>query len=636
MERHDTHALSSYTSSSNNHSYELNSKIKKGNHHDKYISDNLNNKIHINKIQAKKIDSILSKYEINNSDHPQNNKISKKSIQKNEKENLKDDEINLENLKNLVENRNYANNISIYKDKIKNNDDIYNVNSNASNINSYLIKNNDLLKIKMKEKKDEKLNIIKNNRNSEKEQKKIDILVYSLSYKPIKKENIFSKVKKNNENDEQNSKKLKLKQDKLKLLTYLQVHKSGNLLRGEIKKPGISFITKVFKNSYQSSQNLLLTVKNDYSFCTKISLTNKKYKKKLKIIKSLKKDDDEQIPSFSSINTSSSNSVSKSKSKSKTKKKLKSLKSKDKIKLKRKSYLYYPINSNKNKKGHQSLSMNSKYPKIKNNKEEGKEAKKNKNKRHSILKNKSLYISKKKQFGIDKNLRNSMITNNKVKTIYSKNENIKSINNNIKEKEKRKEKNFNKYLEEQKYRRNKELSEYMKKNGINSYNLFYPKEPSPLLGIFKNKYNIYQKLNQERKNSIEIGTNNKIIISNKKYYKIKNHLKKDNSEQKDDIQNYHLIERHYGLEKDCPICRAFQMRKISNDPYITNTKSMNYQNSDLFSSRMNQNSFSFINLYGNDISNLSKNTKRNNSALNINYIEEYPQRKTFVFEYFKH
>jgi len=252
------------------------------------------------------------------------------------------------------------------------------------------------------------------------------------------------------------------------------------------------------------------------------------------------------------------------------------------------------------------------------------------------LKNKSLYISKKKQFGIDKNLRNSMITNNKVKTIYSKNENIKSINNNIKEKEKRKEKNFNKYLEEQKYRRNKELSEYMKKNGINSYNLFYPKEPSPLLGIFKNKYNIYQKLNQERKNSIEIGTNNKIIISNKKYYKIKNHLKKDNSEQKDDIQNYHLIERHYGLEKDCPICRAFQMRKISNDPYITNTKSMNYQNSDLFSSRMNQNSFSFINLYGNDISNLSKNTKRNNSALNINYIEEYPQRKTFVFEYFKH
>ena len=179
----------------------------------------------------------------------------------------------------------------------------------------------------------------------------------------------------------------------------------------------------------------------------------------------------------------------------------------------------------------------------------------------------------------------------------------------------------------------------MKKNGINSYKLVYPKEPSPLLGTFKNECNIYHKLNQERKSSLEIGNNNKIIINNKKYYKISNNYKKDNSNQKDDIQNYHLIERHYGLEKDCPICRAFQMRKINKDPYDTNTntKSMIYQNLDLGSSRMSQHSHSFINLFRNDISYLSKNTKRNNSALNINYLEEYPliRRKTFIYDYFK-
>ena len=643
MERHDTHALSSYSSSSCNHSYNSNYKINKNNHHGKHISDDLNNKIHISKIQIKKIDSIINKYEINNSDQPQNNKNSKKSIQKNE--NQKEDEINIGNIKNMKDNKNLGDNKSIYKDKNNNIDDIYNVNY-IGNINSYLKKNNDLLEIKKKDKKDEELNIIKNNRNTEMEKNKNDILVYSLSYKAKIKENKFSKIKKSNNNDNENNKKLKLKQNKLKLLTYLQVYKSGNLLRGEIKKPGICFITKIFKNSYENDQNLFLTVKNKYCFCTKISLPNKKYIKKIKILKSHKKNEDEQIPTFSSINTSSSKIVSKSKSKSKHKSKskpnLRSLKSKDKMKLKRKSNLYYPININKNKKVHQSLSMYSKNPKIKNDKEEKKESKKNKNKKNQHLKNKSLYIPKKKSFEVDKNFRNSMIenkTNSKANFIYNKNENVKTSNNNIKEKEKEKEKenSFKKFLEKQKNRRNKKLSIYMKRKGINSYNLFYPKEPSPLLGTFKNKYNIYPKLNQERKNSIEIGTNNRIIINNKKYYKIKNHYKKDNLTQKDDNQNYHLIERHYGLEKDCPICRAFQMRKMNNYPYITNTKSMNYQNLDLGSSRMTQHSFSFINLIGNDTFYLSKNAKRNNSALNINYLEDYPKirRKTFINEYFK-
>ena len=65
MERHETHALSSGTISSNNHSYDFENKNKKG----KVVNNN-NNDNNIkdeepNYIQIKKINSILSKYNIN-------------------------------------------------------------------------------------------------------------------------------------------------------------------------------------------------------------------------------------------------------------------------------------------------------------------------------------------------------------------------------------------------------------------------------------------------------------------------------------------------------------------------------------------------------------------------------------------
>ena len=38
---------------------------------------------------------------------------------------------------------------------------------------------------------------------------------------------------------------------------------------------------------------------------------------------------------------------------------------------------------------------------------------------------------------------------------------------------------------------------------MNSYNFFYPKEPSPLLSIFKNQYSVYPTLNINRRSSLE-------------------------------------------------------------------------------------------------------------------------------------
>ena len=64
---------------------------------------------------------------------------------------------------------------------------------------------------------------------------------------------------------------------------------------------------------------------------------------------------------------------------------------------------------------------------------------------------------------------------------------------------------FKKFIEEQKIKRSNQIRNFIKKQGMNSYNFFYPKEPSPLLGLFKNKYSIYPTLNINRKSSIEKG-----------------------------------------------------------------------------------------------------------------------------------
>ena len=69
---------------------------------------------------------------------------------------------------------------------------------------------------------------------------------------------------------------------------------------------------------------ILLSVKNNFCFYTKQFVKNKVYNKRIKILKYQKNKEeinDEKIPTFSSINTSSSNSDFKTKSKSKSKKK---------------------------------------------------------------------------------------------------------------------------------------------------------------------------------------------------------------------------------------------------------------------------------------------------------------------------
>ena len=235
---------------------------------------------------------------------------------------------------------------------------------------------------------------------------------------------------------------------------------------------------------------LLLTVKNNYGFYTKQFIRNKEYNKKIKQIKYQKMKEeikDEKIPTFSSINTSSSNSLFKTKSKSKSKKK--TFKSKNKIKPKsfgKKKQNLFP----KNQKPQRSISV---YSKSKVSKEKSDEGKKSTSKKRKIIipnmKKKQMYVSDKKIDGVNKDIRKYSVVNryngkfsNMQKDIDKKDENRKINENNEKE---NREIDFKKFLEQQKIKKSRQIKNYIKKNGINSNNFFYPKEPSPLLGTFK-------------------------------------------------------------------------------------------------------------------------------------------------------
>ena len=196
---------------------------------------------------------------------------------------------------------------------------------------------------------------------------------------------------------------------------------------------------------------------------------------------------------------------------------------------------------------------------------------------------------------------------------------------------------FKKFLEEEQAKRKAQIINYIKKSGINSYNFFYPKELSPLFSTFKNKYTIYPTLNVNRKNSIEIGAHNNVIVNSKQYSIIKSNLQNDNSSMIEFKDNPHIIERHYGIEKDCPLCRAFQMRKLKNKnrSSINYNKLMRYKNSiitnknasigEIGSARIKTPKiFNFVNP-NNEISALSINrTKKNYSIQKNEYIDEFP------------
>ena len=101
MERHDTHALSGYSSSSNNHSYDFENK-KKNKNNKKLISRNIQDGLNeqLTSIQLKKINSILNKYNIHSEQTPKNVEFIKHR-QKTDKE----EEINLN--RNILISKNF-------------------------------------------------------------------------------------------------------------------------------------------------------------------------------------------------------------------------------------------------------------------------------------------------------------------------------------------------------------------------------------------------------------------------------------------------------------------------------------------------------------------------------------------------
>ena len=225
------------------------------------------------------------------------------------------------------------------------------------------------------------------------------------------------------------------------------------------------------------------------------------------------------------------------------------------------------------------------------------------------------------------NLENEI--DNKYEKIKMKSKNSKDITNN----------DIKKLLEKEQIKRKAQIINYIKKSGINSYNFFYPKEISPLFSTFKNKYTIYPTLNVNRKNSIEIGAHNNVIVNSKQYSIIKSNIQNDNLSLIEFKDNQHIIERHYGIEKDCPLCRAFQMKKLKNKnrSSVNYNKLMRYNNSivnnknasigELGSARIKTpNIFSFANS-NNEITSLS----RNYSIKKNEYIDKFPFFKENAF-----
>ena len=657
MERHDTHALSD-NSSSSNHSYQFDDKNKANR---KSYQKNFMNDGNINKQlnnQIKKINELLNKYNIN-SEKIQKRRSSMKNIKRNRNRNSLQEEIKPQYFKSSFNNNN--NNIdndyytSSNKDKegkyifneiqtknsVIDREDRKNDDSNKNRdsfIKGNAINDNDPI---IKENKE-----IKNNNDLDKKPNKKDMLIYSLTYKNVSRETRFNNIKKNNDD------KIKKIDEKHKLLIYHQVYKSHNLIR-EIEKPGRSFITKISKLIYRNpsfedlSENpkLSLTVKNNFCFFTKQyvntktykrEINSKTYKKEIKLNnyqnqKFKKEADDEKIPSFSSIESSSSDTYSKPKSKTRKLEKNKvKIKSNNISKKKAKLYNY------KSFKGQKSLSIKSKLSKDKSDETKKNIAKKKKNIKN--YKKKLNNITDRKLNGININIRKNSLgnkyyekINNLENEIDNKYEKIKMKNKNLKDIE------FKKFLEEEQAKRKAQIINYIKKSGINSYNFFYPKELSPLFSTFKNKYTIYPTLNVNRKNSIEIGAHNNVIVNSKQYSIIKSNLQNDNSSMIEFKDNPHIIERHYGIEKDCPLCRAFQMRKLKNKnrSSINYNKLMRYKNSiitnknasigEIGSARIKTPKiFNFVNP-NNEISALSINrTKKNYSIQKNEYIDEFP------------
>ena len=186
----------------------------------------------------------------------------------------------------------------------------------------------------------------------------------------------------------------------------------------------------------------------------------------------------------------------------------------------------------------------------------------------------------KRNSAISKNIRR--FGNEKINKVYSlpkfdekkavnKNNNYNNLNNDDKNNNDNnkfdnsfdscKQTDFKHFIEEERTKRNKQIIEYLRRKKINSYNLMFPHEPSPLLGMFRKNYELYGSIvNNEEKNNNNIDKNIKKIEKNKI----------NDEDDKMNINIRHKIEKHYGNQKDCPICLSL-MEKIEGKENISET-----------------------------------------------------------------
>ena len=604
-QRHNTHALSSYNSSSNNHSYDFDNKTKI----DKYIKPiNIKeNMYQITNNQINKVNDILTKY----------NLISEISSNKEEKTLSK------------IKKRSSLSDIQ-YSPRLKKKKNNNNSSSLLNEINSKIVpssKDKDKNEVKFEiQKTDEFISNINNtntnNINKFPETSKNDNKNKEfLTYKNNKRETRFNNIQKYIEEENKMKEKLKGRR-KSKLFMYQQMNNSRNLVRS-IKKPQMSFITKVFKTfsmsvtkNYDMFSGLKLNVKNNLCFYTKKIIRREEFvivEKKMnkeKYEKLKKEVEAEKIPTFSSINTSSSNnSTTKLKIKAKTKLKsnLKKKTHKHKTLIGKKNMKRKKLFLPKNNKPLRSISVHSRFsnesnrtrltPKIPNMKQKYFKSNRIKNKIGKDSRKYSIITRLQEKFFNKKNsntnipnsssLRNYMISKSPFKN------NLLNINKITEDKDKENgENDFQKFLEEQKVKRNKQIRNFIKKQGMNSYNFFYPKEPSPLLSVFKNQCSVYPTLNINRRSSLEkeekklakeVNKTNDLYSTSYRHEKIslKKNGEQKEKEKKKDMNKIHVIEKHYGNERDCPICRLFKMRMEENEELNNNNTSNinnNYNN----------------------------------------------------------
>ena len=637
-EPHITHALQSISNSSNHHSYDLgnSSKIKIIKKKDKQIKTPLANR------QLMKINNILNKYNLllnsNKNETIKNNKKLKNNA-------LTNIAINIENDSNLLNNEERSSRKLKKKLSLKNNfNKKINLKDASFNFQSDNFVN--IFQNNKEQKNEEKKIYSENRENSKLENNKSNLkfgLSFRKINKETRFNNINfeeGRIKKKFNNDKKqklliyhqlnDSKNLLRKINKPEVSFITKIAKN-------IKYHDIN------GNSFLFS-DLNFSVKNKLCFITKKIQGLKKFKKEKerekrnspdkKLItkkneRIKKEDEEEKISTFSSINTSSSNSIKNTKPKGRAKKRLKSRKNmgKQKPKIKSKNLgkkkalfpktrlraisIHSRISNNEKSEGKKTFtSRKSLAPLIQNMKNKSFKDNNNSNKfekqaLHTNKENRKYsfisryhdkFLKKNKNEESDiissKSIRNinkfsSPFKNNLLNINKNTEEENNKLNNNstIKDKDKDKinhELDFKKFLEEQKIKRKNQIRNFIKRKGMNSYNFFYPKEPSPLLGVFKNKYSVYPSLNSNRKNSMEFEEKKnlrkldidlikkKLLNKRSKSYLSIRQINRENDKKNINIKTKHFKEKHYGNERDCPICRTLKYKNEKNEESETN------------------------------------------------------------------